>query len=89
MRLKEWLFLTVMVCVFLFVGCAATRAAVDNYNACKNDDTCMQQMVANGDLAVQLVKTTDCKNWFELIAFNLVSGLSGVLLGSKLKKKGC
>lgn len=82
-----WVCLSLVCCMFI-MGCLTDRA-VDAYYACRNNDTCMAQMTANGDVAVRIVKSTNAQGWVEIIAFNIVSGLSGIFLGSKLKKKGC
>ena len=88
----RYYFIAAMFLLLILVGCSTVKKSTDFYNACKNDEACFAQMVANGNTAVDIVhkvsnpvysSLTDC------IAFNIVSLLSGVLLGKKiLKKKG-
>lgn len=73
---------------FVLIGCASVKKSVDAIELCRNDEACYARMVKNGNVAVDVVRSTNAESWLELVAFNLVSALSGVLLGRKMVKRG-
>lgn len=82
--------LPIIFIILFCIGCASVKKAQDYYNACVNDEACYAQMQNNGAAAVQVVRSVNAggfNNLGESIAFNVVSLLSGVLLGRKVKSK--
>lgn len=81
-------FLLCVICVCM--GCAAVSKSVDYYSACKSDEACYAQMLANGNITKAVVKQVASQpsvaDLLGQIAGFIASGLTGVLLGKKLKR---
>lgn len=83
--------LVVVFCIgFVCLGCASVKKSVDYYQACKSDSACYAQMVENGNISsavvTQVSKATRLEDVLGAIAFNIASGLTGIILGRKLKR---
>ena len=91
MSKRVWLlcFFVILFAVVAF-GCASVQKATDYYEACRNDYACYAQMVQNGNISEAVVrstvKSTKLEDFLGAIAFNLGSGLTGLVLGRKLKR---
>lgn len=84
------LFVVVSCLLIVGIGCASVQKATDYYSACKADEACYAQMVQNGNISSAVVstvaKSAKLEDILGQVAFNLVSGLTGVILGRKLKR---
>ena len=83
-------FVVVSCLLIVGIGCASVQKSVDYYQACKADEACYAQMVQNGNISkavvTEVAKVTRLEDVLGQVAFNLVSGLTGILLGRKLKR---
>ena len=87
-------FFLALFLVLLAVGCATASRSADYYQACINDSACYAQMQKNGNITRTIVETavdhtpvgSSLGGFLGNLAGYLVSGLSGVLLGKKLKR---
>ena len=70
------------------IGCHAVTDSINDYQMCNGDVACKAQMIEYGNVTVSAVKASGLSSSLvEFIAFNIASGLSGILLGLKLRKK--
>ena len=81
----------IVACIgFVCLGCASVKKSVDYYEACKSDSACYAQMVQNGNISEAVVKNvakaTKLEDMLGAIAFNIASGLTGIILGRKMKR---
>lgn len=90
MRKAVYSFILIAMVSLVVMGCAAVSRSIDYYEACKNDEACFAQMEANKALTSSVVhKVGDSTNMVDVlsvIAGNIASGLTGILLGKKLKR---
>lgn len=84
-------FVIASMVVFVVMGCATIKRSTDYYQACRNDEACYAEMVKYGNMSSAVTgavaKTFKLDDLLMQIAFNLGSGLSGIILGRKLCKK--
>ena len=86
--MRRWFFF--LVICFTVVGCAATKQALDNYEACKGDKVCIEQMEnvrsASYTVAKSATNSIPLPSLAEGIAIavsNLIAFGFGVLKGRK------
>lgn len=89
----EFFLLMLIVGFFLFAGCALTGESVDAYHACMNNTDCVAQMVAAKNVSAGVVSTVVDAHMSgigtligQFVGY-VVSGITGVLLGWRIKKK--
>lgn len=85
-------FTIIVMLSFVLLGCAAVKKSIDYYSLCRNDTACYAQMEANRNITTTVFHSVgDSANITDIlscIAGNIASGLTGILLGRKLKRRG-
>jgi len=88
--MRKWFF--VLLLCFTFVGCASVKKALDNYEACKGDPVCMEDMTkVKGSSyvvtksATELMPLPSVGEGIALLVSNLVAFGFGVLKGGRKK----
>ena len=88
--MRRWIFF-LMFC-FTIIGCAATKQALDNYEACKGDQACVTEMEQVRASSYVVAKTAtnslplpSLGEGIAIVVSNLIAFGFGVLKG---KKKG-
>ena len=86
--MRRWIFF-LMLC-FTIVGCAATKRALDNYEACKGDQECITEMGQVRASSYVVAKTAtnslplpSLGEGIAIVISNLVAFGFGVLKGKK------
>lgn len=81
----------VVFTLFVLCGCAATKASMSNYEACKNDAACLAKMQKAGNYTSSIVEAIATPvipfaGGVALFFGGLATVLTGVFLGAKIKK---
>lgn len=79
-----------LLIVFFIVGCSAVKKSVDNFEACKGDPVCMEQMTTVKDTSYVITKGAasafpipSLGESVALVVSNIVAFIFGVLKGRK------
>ena len=86
--MRKWFF--VLLLCFTVVGCVAVKKSLDNYEACKGDPVCMEEMTkvkassyVGTKSATELMPLPSVGEGIALLVSNLVAFGFGVLKGRK------